>query len=274
MCIPAIGFGTYKTTDAKMGFDPTVEALRSGYRLIDTAAMYGNERAVGESIRRSGIDRKDIVLTTKVNNTDRGYDSTLRAFDRSLQELMTDYIDIYLIHWPASEADFSDWRDINASTWRALERLYKEGRCRAIGVSNFMIEHLKALESTSEVMPMVNQIEFHPGYPQTELTRYCRARQIIVEAWSPLGRQRVLESPLLESIARAHGKSVAQICLRWEVQSGVVPIPKSNNPERIRQNLDIFDFSLTDDEMRVIDAMPQLGFSGLTPYNITEHLNR
>ncbi len=272
MEIPAIGFGTYKTSESSGEINPTAEALKTGYRLIDTATMYGNEHSVGEAISRCGIDRNKIILTTKLNNSDRGYDATLRAFDKSLKELRTEYIDIYLIHWPASEADTSDWRKINASTWRALERLYQDGRCRAIGVSNFMIKHLEALESSAQILPMVNQIEFHPGYRQPELTEYCRAREIIVEAWSPLGRQRVLHSPLLQSIAEAHGKSVAQICLRWEVQSGVVPIPKSNNLDRMRQNLEIFDFTLSAAEMESIDTMAPLGFSGLTPDNISRHL--
>lgn len=266
--IPAIGYGTYRATDSSTGIEAMTQAINLGYRLIDTAAAYGNEQAVGEAIKRSAIDRKEIFLTTKVANTDRGYDSTLRAFDQSVSRLATDYIDLYLIHWPASQATQPQWRRINASTWRAMERLLAEGRCRAIGVSNFMPVHLQALANESDLTPAVNQIEFHPGMMQRDTLDYCHRAGIRVEAWSPLGRTRVLDDPILSDIAARHGKTTAQICLRWAVQLGVIPIPKSVNPQRMKQNLDIFDFSLSPEEMDRINSMPPTGMSGLNPDNI------
>ena len=266
--IPCIGYGTYKVSVDKDGVQVVKDAIEAGYRLLDTAAMYNNEEEVGKAIIESGIPRKDIFLTSKVANPDRGYDSTLRAFDRSLRLLEVDYLDLYLVHWPADKARFADWKKINSDTWRALERLLNEGRVKAIGVSNFMPEHLDALIETARDLPMVNQIEFHPGWMQPEVLEWCRRNNVVVEGWSPLGRTRVLEDPLLVGIARRYGKSVAQICLRWAVQHGVVPLPKSVSPERMKSNLDIFDFSLTAADMRLIDSMPPTGESGLTPDSI------
>ena len=266
--IPCIGYGTYKVSVDKDGVQVVKDAIEAGYRLLDTAAMYNNEEQVGKAIIESGISRKDIFLTSKVANPDRGYDSTLRAFDRSLRLLEVDYLDLYLVHWPADKAHFADWKKINSDTWRALERLLNEGRVKAIGVSNFMPEHLDALAETARDLPMVNQIEFHPGWMQPEVLEWCRRNNVVVEGWSPLGRTRVLEDPLLVGIALRYGKSVAQICLRWAVQHGVVPLPKSVSPERMKSNLDIFDFSLTDADMRLIDSMPPTGESGLTPDSI------
>ena len=266
--IPCIGYGTYKVSVDKDGVQVVKDAIEAGYRLLDTAAMYNNEEEVGKAIIESGIPRKDIFLTSKVANPDRGYDSTLRAFDRSLRLLEVDYLDLYLVHWPADKARFADWKKINSDTWRALERLLNEGRVKAIGVSNFMPEHLDALIETARDLPMVNQIEFHPGWMQPEVLEWCRRNNVVVEGWSPLGRTRVLEDPLLVGIARRYGKSVAQICLRWAVQHGVVPLPKSVSPERMKSNLDIFDFSLTVADMRLIDSMPPTGESGLTPDSI------
>ena len=266
--IPSIGYGTYKITESASGVKVVKDALAAGYRLLDTAAMYHNEQEVGEAVVESGLPRKEIFVTSKVANPDRGYDSTLRAFDRSLRLLEMDYLDLYLIHWPADKARFADWKKINSDTWRALERLLYEGRVKAIGVSNFMTEHLEALAETARVLPMVNQIEFHPGWMQPGVLEWCRRNNVVVEGWSPLGRTRVLEDPLLVGIARRYGKSVAQICLRWAVQHGVVPLPKSVSPERMKSNLDIFDFSLSEADMRLIDSMPPTGESGLTPDSI------
>ena len=266
--IPSIGFGTYKAPDDSTGIHAIREAINAGYRLIDTATLYGNEQALGKAVKESGIPREDLFLTTKVANSDRGYDSTLRAFDTSLQLLDTDYIDLYLIHWPASKVKSADWEQINSETWRALERLLEEKRVRAIGVSNFMPEHLEALTKTSHVMPMVNQIEFHPGWIQPETLSWCNANDVIVEAWSPLGRTRLFDNPLLKKLSEKYDKSVAQICLRWELQKGVIPIPKSLRPERMSENIDVFDFSLSDEDMLLIDRMPPTGESGLSPDNI------
>lgn len=267
--IPAIGFGTWRATEGDVAVEAVKCALASGYRHIDTAAAYDNERSVGRAIAESGIDRKQIFVTSKVWNTDRGYDTTLRAFDKSLALLGLDYLDLYLIHWPAAEHQFDDWQLINARTWQAMQRLYSEGRVRAIGVSNFMPHHLRPLIDEAELAPMVNQIEYHPGWTQPECVTYCKEMGIVVEAWSPLGRGRVFADPTLEAIAAAHGKSVAQVCLRWELQNGVLPLPKSVTSERIRRNIDIFDFALTPAEMQAIDSMSPTGASGLDPDTVT-----
>lgn len=263
--IPAVGFGTWKIADGAEAADAVRDAIETGYRLIDGAGAYANEKGVGQGIRESGIRRDELFVTSKVWNTERGYDSTLRAFDRTMSDLGLDVLDLYLIHWPASPSRTDDWARVNADTWRALERLYAEGRVRAIGVSNFMPRHLDALLAGATVTPAVNQIEFHPGYMQSACVEYCNCHGILVEAWSPIGRGRVLDDPLILSIAAAHGRSAAQVCLRWAVQHGIVPLPKSTNAGRMSQNLDIFDFELTDSEMRAIDAMPQTGWSGLDP---------
>ncbi|MBD5194950.1 MAG: aldo/keto reductase [Bacteroidales bacterium] len=271
--IPPIGFGSYKIPAENEGAGIIVDALKAGYRLIDTATMYKNEDLVGEGLRRAfgeGIaTRGQVTVTTKVANPDRGYDSTMRAFDKSLKELGLDRIDLYLIHWPASEAKEPNWRNINSDTWRALETLYKDGRVRAIGVSNFMPVHLEALSETATILPMVNQIEFHPGFMQRDVLEWCDSHEIVVEGWSPLGRTRVLTNPLLEEIAERLGRSVAQICLRWAVQHSVVPIPKSLHYDRMKENIDIFDFSLSPEDMAAIDSMPRTGESGLNPDTIT-----
>ena len=269
--IPAIGFGTYKAPDDAQGIDAVEKAIECGYRLIDTATLYENESAVGRAIAESEVSRSEIFLTTKVANKDRGYDSTLKAFDRSISALGLDYIDLYLIHWPASAACYTDWREINSQTWKAMCRLLDEGRVRAIGVSNFGPEHLDALADESDVIPAVNQIEFHPGWMQPQTLLRCQKAGIVVEGWSPLGRTRVLENPLLKEIAAAHDKSTAQVCLRWAIQHNVIPLPKSLHEERMRQNLEVFDFSLSDAEMALIDSMPVTGESGLTPDNIDSH---
>ncbi len=266
--MPKIGFGTYKTSVDTDGVQVIRDAIACGYRMLDTAAMYGNEKEVGEAIRLSGIDRRELFITTKLDNKDRGYDSALRAFDVSMANLGLDYLDLYLIHWPASETKFPDWKEINSESWRALERLYKEGRVRAIGVSNFLTPHLQALIESATVTPMVNQIEFHPGWMQPETFELCNKLGIAVEGWSPLGRTRVLEDPLLIELAEKYKKSTAQICLRWELQHNVVPIPKSTHPERMRQNLELFDFHLSEEDMKRIDSMPETGASGLLPDTI------
>lgn len=266
--MPCIGFGTYKVSEGHSGLDVVRDALAVGYRLLDTAAMYDNEEEVGRAIRESGIDREEIFVTSKVANKDRGFDSTLKAFDRSLNLLGLDYLDLYLIHWPASGKRFRDWRKINSDTWRALERLLDEGRVRAIGVSNFFPEHLDALKEEAEVLPMVDQVEIHPGCAQEGVLDWCARNNVVVEAWSPLGRRRLFDEPLLLELGAKYKKSVAQICLRWEVQKGVVPLPKTVNQDRMHSNLEIFDFSLSEEDMLKIDSMPATGESGLMPDTI------
>lgn len=263
--IPSVGFGTWQTPDGDVAVKAVKYALSDGYRHIDTAAVYANEKSVGKGIAESKVSRDKIFVTSKVWNTDRGYDATLRAFDKTLADLGLDYLDLYLIHWPASPGRFTDWKDINADTWRAMERLYAEKRIRAIGVSNFMPHHLDALLEKAQIMPMVNQIEFHPGFMQKECVEYCKANNILVEAWSPLGTGRLLSNETLKQIAAKYNKSVAQICIRWALQNGTLPLPKSVNPERIKENLEVFDFNISEEDMLTINGMGYCGGSGLDP---------
>lgn len=266
--IPAIGFGTYKLPDDDSGAGCVTEAIECGYRLIDGAVAYGNEKAVGEGVRRSTIPREELFLTGKVPNSERGYEKTLASFERTLADLQTDYLDLYLIHWPASPTYLSNWKEVNSETWRALERLYIDGRVRAIGVSNFMPEHLSQIVGEGRIIPMVNQIEYNPGMQQAECVEACRKYNIAIEGWSPLGRTRILTNSLICKIADELGKTPAQVCLRWEVQNGVIPLPKSSNPSRMRQNIDIFNFCLSDSQMKEISDLATFGNSGLTADNI------
>lgn len=263
--LPAIGFGTWQTPDGQTAVDAVRTALACGYRHIDTAAIYGNESSVGLGIKQSGVARHDIFVTSKLWNSERGYDSTLRAFDKSLADLGLDYLDLYLIHWPAVSKQFDNWQSLNLDSWRAMERLYDEGRIRAIGVSNFMKHHLQPLMDAAAVVPMVNQIEYHPGMMQRECVDYCRANGIVVEAWSPLGTGCLLTNELLSRLAGKYGKTVAQLCIRWALQNGTAPLPKSITPSRIESNLDVYDFKISEADMQAIDAMPYVGGSGLVP---------
>lgn len=263
--IPAIGLGTWQTPDGEAAARAVRCAVEAGYRHIDAASVYGNQRGVGRGIRESGIDRRELFVTSKVWNSDRGYDSTLRAFEKTLAELGLDYLDLYLIHWPATSSRYSNWRQINADTWRALEKLSMEGRVKAIGVSNFLPSHLMPLLQTASIPPAVNQIEYHPGYTQDECVQFCLKHGILIEGWSPLGTGRMLANAQLQSLAATYGKTVAQLCLQWAIQNGVLPLPKSVTPERIRENIAIGDFSLSEKDRQTINRMGDFGSSGLHP---------
>ena len=260
--IPAVGFGTYKTVD--QGAAPIEAAIKAGYRHFDTAAFYGTERTLGEAVRKSGISRDSFFITTKLWKADMGYENTLRAAKLSLKELQTDYIDLYLIHWPRPDLSV-DWRKLDAETWRAMETLYRDGLCRAIGVSNFLVTHLENIKQRCSILPMVDQIEFHPGYLQPETVAYCKENGILPEAWSPFGRGRVLSHPVLCKIAANYGVSVAQLCVRFALQNRVLPLPKSTSEERIRENFNAFSFEISATDMHEIESLPPCGWSGEHP---------
>ncbi|NLX67150.1 MAG: aldo/keto reductase [Bacteroidales bacterium] len=262
--IPIIGFGTYKSVKED-GVLAIKNALAKGYRLIDTAARYNNEEEVGKGIAEGGVDRKEIIVTTKLWRDNLGYKETKEAFELSLKKLGLTYIDLYLIHWPANAKNYNNWQKANADSWRAMEELQAEGRIKSIGVSNFWEEHLEALFQTANIIPAVNQIEFHPGYWQPELTAFCKENGITVESWSPLARGKILGNDVLNAIAEKHNRSVSQICLRWVIQHGVVVIPKSTTLQRIEENISIFDFALSEEEMQQINELPEMGFSGELP---------
>lgn len=258
VAMPWFGLGVYKTQEGQEVENAVAAALEAGYRLIDTASLYGNEKGVGNAVRASGIRREDIFVTTKVWNTDQGYDETLRAFEASLSRLGFDYVDLYLVHWPV-KGKFKD-------TYRALERLYKEGQVRAIGVSNFHVHHLEDLLSACEVKPAVNQVECHPLLTQKELRQYCREQNIAIQAWAPIMKGQ-LDLPVLTELAAKYGKTPAQIVLRWDLQNDILTIPKSIRPERIRENANIFDFELSADDMARIDALNRNTRFGSDPDN-------
>lgn len=254
--IPTPGFGTFLTPDGATCVEAVRTAIAAGYTHIDTAAVYGNEKSVGEGIQESGIKRSDLFVTSKVWNTERGYDKTLKAFDKTLRDLQLDYLDLYLIHWPANTLQFGNEADrLNVDTWKAMERLHEEGLVRSIGLSNFMQHHIEPVFVRANICPMVNQIEYHPGFTQRECVEFCQKNNILVEAWSPLGRGNVLNNPLLKTIAAQHGKSVAQMAIRWVMQTGVLPLVKSVTPSRIKENIDVFDFDLSQQEMLEIASL-------------------
>ncbi|MBB1078385.1 aldo/keto reductase [Limosilactobacillus sp. STM2_1] len=268
--IPCVGYGTFRTP-ADVAEKAVKDAIEVGYRHIDTAAVYENEEAVGKGIKDSGIDRQDLFVTSKLWNTNRGYDETKKAFQATLDRLQMDYLDLYLIHWPANRKQFGDdAAKINAETWRAMEDLYHDGKIRAIGVSNFMPHHIVELMKTAKVAPAVDQIEVHPGWPHTEEVKYLQAHNILVEAWAPLGGQgaKVMTNPTIIQIADKYQKTPAQICLRWIIQQGVLPLPKSVHKDRMLANQDIFDFELADEDMKKISLLSNLGGQCADPDNV------
>lgn len=262
--MPWFGLGVFRVEEGPELVNAVKTAIIQGYRSIDTAAIYGNEEGVGQGIREgieeAGISREDLFVTSKVWNSDLGYESAISAYEASLERLGLDYLDLYLIHWPV-EGKYKD-------AWKALETLYKDGRVKAIGVSNFHVHHLKDLLADSEIKPMVNQIEYHPYLTQKEIQAFCVEQGIQLEAWSPLMAGELLEQPVLKELGEKYGKSVAQIILRWDLQNGVVTIPKSTNEQRLAENASIFDFELSIEDMERIDGLNQNKRVGPDPDNI------
>lgn len=259
--MPWLGLGVWKVENGQTVVTAVKTALKAGYLLIDTASAYQNEEGVGKAIRESGLPREKIFLTSKVWNRDQGYDSTLKAFEASLKRLNTDYLDLYLIHWPV--------KDKYKETWRAMEKLYREGKIKAIGVSNFHEHHLRDLMADADTKPMVNQIELHPFLSQERLRAFCEKEGIQVEAWSPLGHGKLLENETIRNIAEKYKKTPAQILIRWDLEHGIVTIPKSQTPSRIRENKEVFDFHLAPEDVARIDALNRNERTGADP----DHFN-
>lgn len=268
--IPQIGLGTWQITDREDMKLTIKYAFDFGYRLIDSGAAYSNEIALAKAIKDAEIQRSELVLSDKVWNTSRGYARVQEACRNSLKKLKTDYFDLYLIHWPASRKLYQDWAEINAETWRGLEKLYSDGLVRAIGVCNFKTHHLEELAKTATVMPFLNQIECHPGMNQLDLIDYCNNNGVVVEASSPLGNGQILQNECLVEIGKRYGKTSAQVCLRWEIQKELVVIPKSVNPNRLKDNIDVFDFELSDEEVERINQLPYCGGIGIDSDEVTE----
>ncbi|MGV0996800.1 aldo/keto reductase [Empedobacter falsenii] len=263
--IPAIGFGTWLLEGEKV-IEPLKIALTKGYTHIDTAAIYKNEKEIGTVLKAENVDRSKLFITSKCWNSERGYEKAMAAFEQTLADLQTDYLDLYLIHWPANETQFPDtWAELNAGTWRAFEEIYKSGKAKSIGVSNFNINHLEALFETAEIKPMVNQIEIHPGHSQPELVDFCKQHNLLVEAWSPLGSGRILENELIVSLADKYNVSVGQICINYCLAKEILPLPRSSSEKNIEANLTSNNFKLSAEDVKAIDEMPADGFSGLNP---------
>lgn len=268
--IPAIGLGTWQITDRTLMKTIIQKAYETGFRLIDTASAYTNEIAISKAVKENEIPRNELILSDKVWNTSRGFEAVITACKKSLKKLKTEYFDIYLIHWPASKKLYPNWEEINADTWRGMEELYRQGLAKSIGVCNFKEHHLEALKKTAEIMPFINQIEFHPGMNQESLLNYCKTNSIQIEASSPLGNGQVLKNQELQKIASLKSRTTAQLCLRWLFQKGIVSIPKTSNPDRLQQNISIFDFELNETEMKTIDNIPYCGGIGIDPDEVTQ----
>lgn len=262
--IPCIGFGTYKAAEGD-NIQILKTAIDAGYRYFDTASFYGTEEYLGEAIKQSQIPREEFFIVSKMWKEEMGYDKTKQAFADTLKRLGTDYLDMYLIHWPRPDAECQEWKKLDADTWRAMEELYEENRIKAIGLSNFLPHHIENILEHCKIKPAAVQLELHPGYMQEAAVRYCEEQGILLQAWSPIGRQRVLKESLLIELAEKYQVTPAQICLRFLIQRGIVPLPKSSSMERMKQNMDVFGFEISREDMYRIAVMPQAGWSGEHP---------
>ena len=260
--IPCIGFGMWQTPDTEVGVNAVKSAIEAGYTHIDTAQAYGNEDCVGQAIAETGAKRENLFITTKIWNNNHSYDLVMSSFAESLKKLNTDYCDLLLIHWPNPAPFRQRWQEANAETWKAMEELYKAGKVRAIGISNFRPHHIEALLKNAEIKPMVNQIRLCPGETQDEVVDYSREQGMILEAYSPLGTGRIFDVPEMQNLAEKYDRTIAQICIRWSLQRGYLPLPKSVTPSRIEENLKVFDFELDEDDVQLIAGLTGcVGFS-------------
>ena len=267
--IPPIGFGTWKLKNNDETVEIIKEAIGCGYRHIDTAFAYGNEETIGKGIKASNINRKELFITGKLWNDDRGYENIINACKRTIKNLNCEYLDLYLIHWPASKAVHDDWIEINNETWEAFEYLYEQGLVKAIGVCNFKVNQLKELIKGAKIKPMVNQIEFHIGVYNKDILEFCNKNDILVEAWSPLGSGKLFKVDELKNMALKYNVSVAQLCIKWCMQNNTLPLPKSKNIERIKNNLDVYDFEISKKDMEYLNSFRDVGNSGLDSETIT-----
>ena len=269
--IPIVGYGTWKLKNNEETEDIIKNALECGYRLIDTASAYGNEEAIGKGIKKAGIDRSKLFISGKLWNSEKTDTNTIvNACLKTIEKLNCDYLDLYLIHWPASKAVHDDWASLNASTWKAFEYLYKKGIVKAIGVCNFKVNQLEELKKVATIMPMVNQIEYHIGIgdKQDDVINYCRENDIVLEAWSPLGSGKVLKNEIVQQMADKYGVSIANICIKYCIQNDILPLPKSKNEDRMKANLNI-DFEISKEDMEILKNIENVGCSGLDSEEIT-----
>ncbi|MDR0644048.1 MAG: aldo/keto reductase [Treponema sp.] len=267
--IPCVGFGTWQMPNGEAAVSSVKTAIATGYRHIDTAQGYDNEESVGRAVKESGVKREELFITSKLTNSEHGYEKTLAAFEGTMKKLDMGYLDLFLIHWPNPVAFRNNWHEVNAETWKAFEELYQAKRIRAIGISNFHQRHIEPLLKTATIAPMVNQIRLCPGDTQDEVVAYCRSQGMVLEAYSPLGVGRIFEVPEMQALAQKYGKSIAQICIRWSLQMGFLPLPKSVTPSRIKENADVFGFDLSEDDVKFIAALKGCVGYSLDPDKIT-----
>ena len=260
--IPCIGFGTWQIENGSRAVASVQTALEAGYRHIDTAQAYGNEESVGMAVKKSGIKREELFVTSKLTNSEHGYERTMAAFEQTMRKLDMDYLDLFLIHWPNPIAFRNNWQDANAGTWKAFEELYRAGRIRSIGLSNFRQHHIKELLKTASIAPMVNQIRLCPGDTQDDVVTYSRSLNMLLEAYSPLGVGGIFSVPEMQKLAAKYRKTIAQIAIRWSLQRGYLPLPKSTHPDRIRENAQVFDFIMEESDVQLIaDLKGVVGYS-------------
>lgn len=259
--IPKIGFGTYKNSDSTI----IENAIKAGYTLLDTASFYNTESFIKEAIKNTNTNRENLFITSKVWKTDMGYDNTIKAFFKTLENLETNYLDLYLIHWPLPEYNYKNWKTLNIDTWKALEDLYNDGKIRAIGVSNFLPHHLDNILENCTIKPMVNQIEYHIGYTQEFTVNFCKKYNILIQAWSPISRTRLFNENLIIDLSKKYNVSLSQLCLKFILQNDICPLPKTSSFERMLENKDLFSFTISKEDMYKLQTLPQLAWSGEHP---------